>query len=568
MLSHGLAGRLLNRDYWTGLVNQHMAISIVLALHGAAAAIGTCPSPPTTVPPDLAADRAACTAACNTDGYCCTTEWGGCQNPTCTAGCHFAWYSASESACVATCTASKGTCEWSHAPSNDIATHVLWQFCQGPEQCGCPESGEAGYDADNEWGTSNDCGGDACAAGCAKAANVYGHSFYGRSLTTEEITSRTSTSTQDETAMSSALDSLEQHVSGGAPLSNAQLASKATLVSQHAKLLGNTGTLITQALDLVDSYESSSHGPLFVNGGDFPRGSHWPTAAVDDARDTDRAMLMVQQALIDHVYGKRGLVAPCSIDLFRGRSWQTASYFPGALSPPLDPSVVHTVTVDASHPQTWGHPVGYSQDDAKKPTGLYLAPGQPATVTVPSVVVSAGGFKVLVGAHDADNTIKDTHLRMDRITIQYVIASVETTIVSPLGGGVYMLVPYLSDLKLLTIQVTGGVVAAPFFQRTHFRQMSNAEWANVRGYAPPWADLETDKFMLTVPSSWISVTSDPTALLAEYDTVMDGVAECFGYPPRPRELLGVHTFYLQPDLHIKHPAYGCAPAHRDSNLRR
>ena len=453
-----------------------------------------------------------------------------------------------------------GTCEYTHQPSNDVTSHVVWRFCQDPEQCGCPASGEVGHDANNVWGTSNDCGQSACAAGCAKAAGVYGHSFYGRTLTSEEIASRSSGTTQDEAALSAALDSLAQHVGSSAPLSNTQLASTAATASQHAKLLGNTEALITKALNLVDSYESSAHGPLFVTGGEFARGSAWPTSAVHDGRDTDRAMLVVHQALIDHVFGKRGLVAPCSVDLFRGRAWLTAAYFPGALAPPSDPSVVHTVTIDASHPKTWGHPVGYSHDDAKKPTGLYLAPGQVAVVTVPSEVVSAGGFKVLVGAHDADNQIKDTHRRMDRISLQYAISSTETTIVSPLGGGVYVLVPYLSALRLVTVQVSGGVVPAPLFQRTHFRQMSNTEWVGVRGASPPWADLETDKFMLTVPSSWLSATSDPLALLTQYDTVMDGVAECFGYPPGPRERLGVHTFYLQPDLHIKHPAYGCARA--------
>ena len=80
---------------------------------------------------------------------------------------------------------------------------------------------------------------------------------------------------------------------------------------------------------------------------------------VGDGRDTHRAMLVVQQALLDHVYNARGIVAPCSMHIFEGRAWLTAEYVPGACAPPDDPSVVHSVAVELDHPQEWGHPVGY-----------------------------------------------------------------------------------------------------------------------------------------------------------------------------------------------------------------
>ena len=63
---------------------------------------------------------------------------------------------------------------------------------------------------------------------------------------------------------------------------------------------------------------------------------------------------------------------------------------------------VHTLTLNLDHPKTWGHRVGYEDTDAKKPTGLYLSPGQLATVSVPQAVVDHGGFKILIGAQTVD----------------------------------------------------------------------------------------------------------------------------------------------------------------------
>ena len=107
---------------------------------------------------------------------------------------------------------------------------------------------------------------------------------------------------------------------------------------------------------------------------------------LNDGRDTNRAMLIVQQSLIDEVYG-----AQCSLELFEGRAWQTAKWVPGDVAPPDDPAILHTVQLDGEHPRIWGHPVVYGTQDAKRPTGLYLAAGEAAYVSVPQAVVDMGG---------------------------------------------------------------------------------------------------------------------------------------------------------------------------------
>ncbi len=203
-------------------------------------------------------------------------------------------------------------------------------------------------------------------------------------------------------------------------------------------------------------------------------------------------------------------------------------------------------------PAVWGRADAFAKRDDKKPTGLYLSPGKLAYVTVPVSMVNAG-YQVLVGGQTTDNSNKDVSKRMDRVTAVYPIVSTTTLIANPLGGGVYIQVPYLANLGVVTVQIIGGVIESPLFQMTSFKQMTNTEWASRRTAPGPWADFETDKFMLTVPRSWIYAYADPVSLLQKWDVCMDGVAEVTGFKPEERNR---RILYVAPDLHIMFGVYG------------
>ena len=283
-----------------------------------------------------------------------------------------------------------------------------------------------------------------------------------------------------------------------------------------------------QALDLVDVYEASDHGPLFLKPsapGTFSRLRSDQSAS--DPHVIDRAMLFLQQTLIDYVYSP-GALAPCSRSTFEGRGWQTSRHYPGRADPPADGSVVHSVLVDGSLPRFWGVQVAFATEDARRPTGFYLSPGQVATVTVPESMIqteNAKQFKILVGGQTSDNTIKDMHRRMDRTTVTYRIRAVTTLVTNPLGGALYILVPYLADAGVVEIRITGGVVPSPHFRRVSFHAMTNADWQVARGAAGPWADFETDHFMLNVPTSWVYNLPDAVDLMRHYNLAMDGASE-------------------------------------------
>ena len=273
--------------------------------------------------------------------------------------------------------------------------------------------------------------------------------------------------------------------------------------------------------------------------------------ALGDGNGINRAMLAVQQAIIDKVYAG-GLLSPCSAPVFKGRGWLTAKHVPGDAPPPSDDTVVHTVKIQADVPRYWGRKVSFVTLPARKPTGVYLSPGGIGTVTVPSALVN-NGFQVLVGGQTIDHSAKKMHRRLDRVTVTYDIKHTTTYVANPLGGALYIVVPYLAAEGLVEVQISGGVILSPLFQRTRFNQMSNADWA-IRKLAPgPWADFETDKFMLTVPSSWVNRYKDPVELMRLYDLSMDGTSEWLGYPPEKRNR---KVLYLALDVQQAHSTFG------------
>jgi hypothetical protein len=75
-------------------------------------------------------------------------------------------------------------------------------------------------------------------------------------------------------------------------------------------------------------------------------------------------------------------------------------------------------------------------------------------VTVSDSSLWEAGFSILVGAQTSDNKNKEKHLRMDRTTATYPIVGKDTVIANPLGGGIYIMVPYKTNFG----QVHGAIL--------------------------------------------------------------------------------------------------------------
>ena len=410
--------------------------------------------------------------------------------------------------------------------------------CFGEERCGC--TGNTKF--------TPDCLPDSCPKGCEFANEIKDWFFHGPNVTIDPRQGL------DAIKLMEASAALANHINGNTPLTGSEITNQAALFLKNAPLVTTTMPLMSVALDLVDSYETHI-GPLFMTSKTEQGFSRKDENG--DGMELERGMIAIQQAILENIFSYSelysDLIDACT-DFLRGRKWKTSSYFPGPVNPPNDPNVVHKVKIQATNHAYWGRKVMFADEPTRRPTGLYLAPGGVASVTVPANMVSKG-FKVLVGANTIDLVKKNRYKRMDRVTTSFSIESATVNIVNPLGGGIFIMVPYLSDLGLIDVYVSGDVVNSPFFSKTSHHQTTEEEWEIQVKSPAPWADFETDKFMLSVPKSWIYGYNYAhfENLLEDYDLAMDGVREMGGFEVGTENK---HVLYIQPDLQIKHSAYG------------
>lgn len=197
-------------------------------------------------------------------------------------------------------------------------------------------------------------------------------------------------------------------------------------------------------------------------------------------------------------------------------------------------------------------------------TGLYVPAGEKVTINIPGKL-STMGLKARVGLHSTTLSLDKfrTLKRFPSVSRVFDLKSEQTVIASAFGGLLYLELPnpndpFLNvrkgdvenlvgtysapapDWKTLTIS---GVVRAPRYIRG---ETSMRAWRNtIRNHPGPWAELESDKVVFTVPSSMIRDLLEPNRVMAKWDEVMDAMADLSA---RPRQRPVAMRFML--DAHV------------------
>ena len=189
-----------------------------------------------------------------------------------------------------------------------------------------------------------------------------------------------------------------------------------------------------------------------------------------------------------------------------------ASAFPGAV-PDNSEKVTRTIEVDTGVPE-WHS------------TGLYAAPGQLISVKIPETAVSSG-LSVRIGAHNDTIWEHESWKRIPDICKTFPLNKDLTNAANAFGGPVYIEVP--EGCKSGSILITiSNCVEAPYYI---LGKTSASEWlGSIRNRPAPWAELETKKVILTLPSTVVRDLEDPKSLMEFWDKVADACADLAGWP--------------------------------------
>jgi Peptidase M60, enhancin and enhancin-like/N-terminal domain of M60-like peptidases len=152
-------------------------------------------------------------------------------------------------------------------------------------------------------------------------------------------------------------------------------------------------------------------------------------------------------------------------------------------------------------------------------TGLYAPPGEVVTITVPKELAGAQAF-VQIGAW------RDPHQHAYRVRLKNALRRFEikdevTLVASAIGGPIYIDLPeaFSNQVQLasaIAIRVQGAALAP------HFKLgvTSVEEWrASIRNRETPWAEMETQHLVLTVPSAAIRDLDRPDLAMQHWDKV-------------------------------------------------
>ncbi len=287
---------------------------------------------------------------------------------------------------------------------------------------------------------------------------------------------------------SAALDAVIAQPGGGSKLTPAQLIQTSATIADAIRSLPPDDKIFLPRLAALNTAANLS---------DFPRPDK-PLSA-----DNALARLVVTQQLELLKHTKPEQVRP----------HPAADGFPGAVPKDAPRIPKREVAIDTSVP-------------AWHSTGLYAAPGELIRVQVAPELVDKG-LAIRIGCHTDGLWNLESWRRAPEISRREPIKTPTTTAANPFGGLIYIEVPEKIAPGKFVVTIAGAVESPRFV----LGETSLIEWrTRLRNAPAPWAELETKKIILSVPSEKIRQLDDAEALMKFWDAVLDAEADLATIP--------------------------------------
>ncbi|XP_029964013.1 TRPM8 channel-associated factor homolog [Salarias fasciatus] len=157
-------------------------------------------------------------------------------------------------------------------------------------------------------------------------------------------------------------------------------------------------------------------------------------------------------------------------------------------------------------------------------SGLYLSPGMKTYIAIPKEIVNKG-WKIQIGCQT--DTLKSNELKRAPSVHERFPVSSEMMLVWNLWGGlIYLVAPPKTQVQGVEA-IVQMAVPAPYYKCG----VTTAEqWALLRTAPSPWAELEFENIILTVPSEVIRSLDRPDKLQLLWDEIMRGIADLAAVP--------------------------------------
>ena len=204
--------------------------------------------------------------------------------------------------------------------------------------------------------------------------------------------------------------------------------------------------------------------------------------------------------------------------------------FPGEV-PVNATRIGRTITIDGNQsglPSNFGY--SQARSHVRMTTGLYAAPGELVTVTLPSELIDSDTY-VLVGAHSDSLWSKSQLHRHPQIVRWWYVDDATMEVGNAFGGPIYIAISPGSTLGDFQVTISNAVKAPTYIHG----ETDIFQWLQQYRHDPaPWAEIGSDQFILTVPSHEIRDLDNPQDLMDWWDQALGMEHELYGYMPWPR----------------------------------
>ncbi|KAM8905010.1 TRPM8 channel-associated factor homolog isoform 1-T2 [Spinachia spinachia] len=157
-------------------------------------------------------------------------------------------------------------------------------------------------------------------------------------------------------------------------------------------------------------------------------------------------------------------------------------------------------------------------------TGVYLSPGMKTYVAMPTEIINKD-WKIQIGCQT--DCLKGGVLkRAPCVHQQFPIALEMMQVWNLWGGLIYLVAPPKTKVEGSEV-VVQMAVPAPYYKSG---VTTAAEWSLLRTAPSPWAELEFENIILTVPSEAVRSLDRPDELAALWDEIMRAIADLAAVP--------------------------------------